>query len=154
MSASGDLPPPPPPSGPPVEGYPPQAYPQYPTYYPQPGYYMPPNPYGYPRDHPQAGLAFGLGLGGLIGGFMTCGLAFVLGPFAWYFGQRARTQVKQGNGAYHPEGNATAGMVLGIISTVLLVLAILLWIVMIVQIVNNPYDNGGTPALGLLTRRS
>jgi hypothetical protein len=115
---------------------------------------MPPNPYGYPRDHPQAGLALGLGLGGMIGGFMTMGLAFVLGPFAWYFGQRARTQVKQSNGAYHPEGNATAGMVLGIITTVFLVIAIVLWIVLIVAVANDPYSSDGTQALGLLRARS
>ena len=149
----------PPPSGPPVYGYYPPAYPQtYPPGYPQPGYYAPPNPYGYPRDHPQGGLALGLGLGGLIGGFVSMGLGFALGPFAWFIGQRARTQIRQSNGAYHNEGNATAGMVLGIIATVFLALAILMWILIMVSIANDPtIGNGGTNAAALhalLTGRS
>lgn len=168
------LPPPPPPSGaplpgayppPPLPGYPPQYGPPQTQPYPPQGYpappgfapppYMVPNPYGYPRDHPQAGLALGLGLGGLIGGFFTLGLAFLISPFAWYIGHRARTGVKQNPGIYHAEGNATAGMVLGIVGSVLLVLAILFWIFVIIAAANDPSLNSGTNALGaLLTVRS
>lgn len=108
--------------------YPHQSYPQ-PMYQPylQPMYMPPPMQYGYPRDHPKAGLAFGLGLGGLIGGFLSLGLGFALGPFAWYLGQQAMKQIRQSNGIYHRDGNATAGMVMGIIATVLLILAIVIW---------------------------
>lgn len=173
----GAYPPPPPPSytpgypppyGPPqTQPYPPQTQP-YPAQgqpYPPQGYpalqgfapppYMAPNPYGYPRDHPQAGLALGLGLGGLIGGFFTLGLTFLVSPFAWYIGHKARTAVKQNPGVYHAEGNATAGMVLGIVGTVLLTLAILFWIFVIVAAAGDPNFNSGTSALGtLLTVRS
>lgn len=146
---------PPPPTGAPVHGYYPPPTPAYPPGYPPPTFYAPPNPYGYPRDHPQAGLALGLGLGALIGGFMTLGLGFLLGPFAWFIGQRARTEVRHSNGAYHSEGNATAGMVLGIIATAFLVLAILFWILVIIGTANqNQYGTGGTSALLLLRGRS
>ncbi|MGN6162814.1 MAG: DUF4190 domain-containing protein [Marmoricola sp.] len=150
MSESGEPPaseptggwPPPPPSVPPSMPPPPPPY-----------YYLPPQAYGYPRDHPQAGLALGLGLGAIIGGFVTLGLGFALGPFAWFFGQRARREVRASNGAYHSEGNATAGMVLGIISTIFLVLAILAWIFVIAGAGTDTGD-GGTNALGLFTARS
>lgn len=141
--------PPPPPVGPPVSGYYP---PGYPVGYPPPNYYVPPQQYGYPRDHPQAGLALGLGLGAIIGGFVTLGLAFGLGPFAWYIGNKARVEVRNSNGAYHAEGNATAGMILGIVSTVFLALAILIWVLVIVGVATDSgTDGGGTSALGLLT---
>lgn len=156
----------PPPTGQPVgsPGTPPSTQPPgyrpapfYPPPYPHPGYYPPPNPYGYPgypRDHPQAGLALGLGLGGLIGGFFTLGIAFILGPFAWAIGQKAQNEIKRSNGAFHPEGNATAGMVLGIVSTVFLVLAILIWIIVIVAAVNDPNFDSGTNAAALLRASS
>lgn len=157
MSANGEQPTPdpvavPPPPPPPLTGMPTYGYypPAYPPAYPQPGYYAPPNPWGYPRDHPHAGLALGLGLGGIIGGFVSGGLGFALGPFAWFFGQRARTQIKQSNGAYHSEGNATAGMVLGIIATVFLLLAIALWTLLIVSIANDPNNYNGTNAGAVL----
>lgn len=143
--------PPPPPTGAPVYGYYPPAYP--PMYSPGPPTYYAPNPYAYPRDHPRAGLALGLGLGALIGGFVTLGLGFALGPFAWAIGQKARTEVRNSNGAYHSEGNATAGMVLGIIATVFLVLAILFWTLAIIGISTQSSD-GGTSALTLVTAGS
>ncbi|HWU31896.1 MAG TPA: DUF4190 domain-containing protein [Marmoricola sp.] len=152
------LAPPPPgamPYGSPLPGYgqqPPPYYPHpgYPTY-PQPAYFAPaPMQYGYPQDHPQAGLALGLGLGAIIGGFFTLGLAFALGPFAWFVGQRARTQIKKSNGFYHAEGNATAGMVLGIISTVLLVLAILFWMLVIIGAATGESSNGSVATLSLM----
>lgn len=142
-----------------MPGYPP-PYPahnpsygqHYPPPYGQPSYLQP--AYGYPRDHPKAGLALGLALGGILGGFFTLGLGFVLGPFAWVIGQKARTEIKQSNGMYHAEGNATAGMVLGIVCTVFLALAILFWVA-IILIGTSANSSGGTNALGtLLTARS
>jgi hypothetical protein len=138
-----------------VYGYYPPAYPQaYPPGYPQQAFYATPNPYAYPRDHPRAGLALGLGIGALIGGFVTLGLGFVLGPFAWVIGQKARTEVRNSNGAYHSEGNATAGMVLGIIATVFLVLALALWTLLIIGIATESSSGGGTSALAFLIGRS
>lgn len=147
---TASTPPPPPPAGPPVYAYYPQGYP---VAYPPPNYYAPPNPYGYPRDHPQAGLALGLGLGAIIGGFVTLGLAFGLGPFAWYIGHKARVEVRNSNGAYHAEGNATAGMILGIVSTVFLALAILIWVLVIVGAAQDS-SSGGTSALVVLRASS
>lgn len=156
---------PPPPTGMPYDtpmpppGYVQQPVPYYPqpTYpaYPQPAYFAPaPMQYGYPRDHPQAGLALGLGLGGIIGGFFTLGLAFALGPFAWFVGQRTRTQIKQSNGQYHAEGNATAGMVLGIITTVFLVIALLLWILLIAGVATHQSSGDGVATLSWVTASS
>lgn len=158
--AEGALPPPPPTAMPYGSSMPPPGYAQQPApYYPHPGYpsypqpaYFVPTPmqYGYPQDHPQAGLALGLGLGGIIGGFFTLGLAFGLGPFAWFIGQRTRNQIKQSNGLYHAEGNATAGMVLGIISTVFFVLAVLIWMLVIFGVATDNSSNGSVATLNSL----
>jgi hypothetical protein len=117
--------------------------------YPPPMYFASaPLQYGYPKDHPRAGLAFGLGIGALIGGFFSLGIAFGLGPFAWYWGQRAQSEIRRSRGGYHSEGNATAGMVMGIIATVLLVLAVLLWIAVLTNGFGSGTgsDSGGVPA--------
>lgn len=147
----------PPPVGPPVgAGYPPPPPPPPPVY----GYpaappasmmYGAPHPYGYPRDHPRAALALGLGIGGIVAGFFTLGLGFALGPFAWYFGQRSRSDIRQAPGAYHSDGNATAGMVLGIIATVFLALAAILWTFLIIGMTVGGSSNGGTNALALIS---
>lgn len=138
---------PPPPAYP---GYAQPGYPQagnaYPGY-PHPGYphpaqqpygqaygqpYQPPYqqpyqpPVGYAvADLPQANTALVVGLIALLGGFM-CGLPILLGPWAWIAGARARRTIKQSPGYYGGESKATAGMVLGIIATVLMVLSLLL----------------------------
>ena len=150
-----------PPPGPPAVGsYPPAAQQPYgyPPAYPQaaygygyPGYPGYPVYPGYPRDHPRAGLALGLGIGGLVGGFFTLGLGFALGPFAWYFGQRSRSEIRHANGAYHSDGNATAGMILGIIATVFLALAALFWTFAIIGMSVDSSTNDGTNALVRVT---
>lgn len=144
MSEHGEQPAPEPGTVPPPPAGPPTGMPYG---YPMPTYFAPtPLQYGYPKDHPRAGLAFGLGLGGLIGGFVTLGFAFGIGPFAWYFGQRARAEIRRSNGAYHPEGNATAGMVMGIISTVFLVIAALLWAALLSGGFDTGSSSGGVSA--------
>lgn len=146
----------PPPSGPPVgAGYvpappPPPTY-GYPAAYPAPMMYGAPSPYGYPRDHPRAALALGLGIGGMVGGFFTLGLGFALGPFAWYFGQRSRSEIRRAPGAYHSDGNATAGMVLGIIATVFLAFAAILWTLVIIGMSVGGSSDGGTNALTVIS---
>lgn len=145
----------PPPVGPPVgAGHPPPppayGYP-YPPGYPAPMMYGTPVHYGYPRDHPRAALALGLGIGGIVAGFFTLGLGFALGPFAWYFGQRSRSEIRRTPGAYHSDGNATAGMVLGIVATVFLALAAILWTFVIIGMSVGDPSNGGTNALAAIS---
>ena len=131
---------------------------------PQPGYWeqqaaqdpaqdpaqSPPPPYqqpGYPayqgyspyvgQDHPKATTSLVLGLVGLIGGLM-CGLPVLVSPFAWVVGARTRREIRQSNGQLGGDGSATAGMVLGIIGTVLLALLVILVVVLIIVAVNDP----------------
>ncbi|MGO4256181.1 DUF4190 domain-containing protein [Marmoricola sp. RAF53] len=140
--------PPPAPYGqqqyPPQYQYPqqyPQGYPQgYPQQYPQ-GYAQ---PYSYGvQDLPQATTALVLGLIALAGGFM-CGLPLLVGPFAWAAGVRARRAIRQSGGAYGGDGKATAGMVLGIISTVLLVLGLIAIAIVVVVALNDASSYDGT----------
>ncbi|WP_203337256.1 DUF4190 domain-containing protein [Nocardioides limicola] len=76
-----------------------------------------------PPPHPQANTALILGLVSLIGGWM-CLLPFALGPFAWVTGRRVMREIDAAPGQYGGRGNAQAGMITGIISTVLLVLGL------------------------------
>jgi hypothetical protein len=63
-----------------------------------------------------------LGVIGLVGSFLA--LPLVLGPFAWAAGARARREIAAAPQRWTGSGEATAGMVLGIINTVLLVLTL------------------------------
>jgi hypothetical protein len=73
--------------------------------------------------HPKASLALWLGVAGLGGSFLLVPL--VLGPFAWFYGVRARREIAAAPSRWSGSGDATAGMVLGIVDTVLLVLGLL-----------------------------
>ena len=53
---------------------------------------------------------------------------YILGPFAWYMGRNEVKAIDAGQSAKENRGMALAGMILGIIGTVLLVLS-LIWIV-------------------------
>lgn len=92
--------------------------------YPQPGYAQ-----GYPQqfpvapNHPQANTALILGIVALGGGFV-CGLPILAGPFAWIMGAKVAREVEASQGQLGGRSEAKAGMILGIIATVLLVLAI------------------------------
>jgi hypothetical protein len=83
---------------------------------------MPPPPqptyYGRPRapGDGRATTAFVLGLLSVI--VVPC--LSILGPFAWSIGASERRRAVEAG--YEPEGLATAGYVLGIIGTILLVL--------------------------------
>ena len=126
---------------PPAYGQPPYAqapygqapYGQAPYGQPQHGQPYAQTPYGYPPyagftpprpDHPQSTLSLILGIVGLVFGF-GCGLGFLVSPFAWALGRNAVREVRASHGHLGGEGTARAGMILGIIGTVLLVLAIL-----------------------------
>lgn len=114
-------------------GYPQQSQaPAYPPYQQpgqpgQPGQSQYPQPYVTPGrpTHPKAGLSLGLGLGGLLGSLMLCGVPLLLCPFAWAIGHRARKDIERSGGQLDGYEMARAGMICGIIGTVLLVLAVL-----------------------------
>jgi hypothetical protein len=106
--------------------YPPQQYsPQYSSpYSPQnspqyAGDQIRFEPAGPQRDHPQGTLAFVLGLLSVLG-------ITILGPFGWYYGRKVVREIDQNPAAYSNRGLAMAGMVLGIIGTVFLILVVLL----------------------------
>jgi Domain of unknown function (DUF4190) len=68
-----------------------------------------------------AGAALALGIVGL--GF------WFLGPFAWWLGARARRAIRRSDGQLGGYGTATAGMVLGIVETVGVILFTLLIVI-------------------------
>ncbi len=57
-------------------------------------------------------------------GFLCCQLC---APFAWYMGKQELAAIKAGTSPASGEGSAKAGMILGLIGTILLVLT-LVWI--------------------------
>lgn len=87
-----------------------------------------PPPYGPPpANHPQATTVLVLGILSLV----VCG---VLGPFAWVMGNRALAQIDASYGTAHPIGgreSVNIGRILGIISTVLLVLGVVAGVVLV-----------------------
>ena len=130
-------------------GSPPTApYPQYqPPPYQQPQYQQPypPSPDGRiafqpPEpavEHPQAVLAFVLGLLSVLGLLIT-------GPFGWYFGRRVVREIDQDPRQFSNRGLAMTGMVLGIIGTVFLLLVIALIVIGIVLAVTVGASSSST----------
>lgn len=120
---------------PPASGYPghePQPGQQPPGYqqpgypqqgFPQQGFGPPPVP-----KHPQAQMAMVLGIVAL-GGGAICLLPIFVSPFAWYFGAKARREMAASPGRWSGQGDAQAGFVMGIIGTVLLALATVVFII-------------------------
>ena len=125
--------------------YPQQPYPQQP-YPPQPGYPQYHQPFtGYAApNHPKATTALVLGLISVVGGFM-CVLPVLASPFAWVTGVKARREIRESNGQLAGDGMATAGMVLGIIGTVLLGVILIGIVVLVIVAVNDPtaFDDSG-----------
>ncbi len=101
----------------PAQPYPPQQYAQQPYGQPAYGYHRP--------EHPKATTALVLGLVAVVGAVAFAGLTLVVSPFAWAVGAKARREIRASGGYYGGESNATAGMVLGIVGTILLILGIL-----------------------------
>jgi hypothetical protein len=101
-----------------------QPYPQQP--YPQPGPGQP--PYGWapkPPEHPSSTAAMVLGLIGLVGILLCGGLTLVISPFAWVIGGRAVREIDANPGRYSGREMASAGRVMGIVGTALLIVGIL-----------------------------
>ncbi|MDQ6642665.1 MAG: DUF4190 domain-containing protein [Actinomycetota bacterium] len=81
----------------------------------QPSAYQPPYQPQYQRvpDHPQATTVLVLGILGLV----LCG---VIAPFAWAMGNRVQGEIDTARGALGGRSSASAGRIMGIIGTVML----------------------------------
>ena len=132
-----------------------QQYGQAPGYPPAPGQWGPPpgtppgySPYGAfapPRpDHPQSTLSMILGLVGLAGALMFCGLPLVVSPFAWALGRNALKDIRASQGRLGGESQARAGMVMGIIGTVLAILALVGILIFVVVAIAGSSDSSGS----------
>ncbi len=71
----------------------------------------------------RSGLVLALGLVSLIGGWLFC-LPIVIGPIAWYLAQSDLRAIRTGEMDSKGEGELRTGQVCGIISTVILVIAV------------------------------
>ncbi len=82
-----------------------------------------PIPYRQPElpDPPNAALIFVLGL------LSVLGVCFVLGPVAWIMGSSERGRVRAG--MYRENGLLTAGHIMGIVSTILMIVPLILGII-------------------------
>ena len=126
-------------------GYPPAAGqsgppPGMPPGYPPYGAFAPPRP-----DHPQSTLSMILGLVGLVGALMFCGLPLVVSPFAWALGRNALKDIEASQGRLGGESQARAGMIMGIIGTVLAVLALVgILIIIVVAIAGSDTSSGSS----------
>jgi hypothetical protein len=96
---------------------PPPGYDQW-TQTPPPGY-----TFAQPED-PGAQAAMITGVISLVMG-MLCGVGFVGSPFAMVMGIRSKRRIDAAAGRLGGRGNAQAGFILGLIGTIILVLAIL-----------------------------
>ncbi len=76
-----------------------------------------------PPPHPEANKAMVLGIVALAGG-ITCYLPIVIAPFAWAIGHRVVKEIDSTPFAQGGRGEAQAGMVMGIIGTVILCLGL------------------------------
>jgi hypothetical protein len=91
---------------------PPGPPPGYPAYPPQ------------PPKHPQAVTALVLGILGIV----VCGL---IGPFAWQMGSRVEREIAAAQGGWGGGTEATVGKILGIVSTALLGLTLVVIVVFV-----------------------
>jgi hypothetical protein len=127
-----------PPPGPqfnPQTGYPAgQQAPQHQAQYQAP--YQAPGFPAYRADLPKATAAMVVGIIS-IAGALFCVLPILGAPVAWVLGAQARRQVRAAPQQWGGEGKATAGMVLGIVGTVLLVLGLVAVAILIAVAVNG-----------------
>ncbi len=71
-------------------------------------------------EHPQATLAFVLGLLSILG-------LLILGPFGWYYGRKVIREIDHDPRPFSNRGLAMAGMVLGIVATAFMALLVVLF---------------------------
>ena len=77
-----------------------------------------------PPPHPRARTAMVLGIISVAG--VLCLLPALVGPLAWYYGVVARRDIEREPTRWGGRGEATTGMICGIIGTALLALALLI----------------------------
>lgn len=124
----------------PQVGYSPGAYQPYPAAanrQPAPAPVAPwtasaPVPYTFSEaslpEHPNATSSLVLGILGIVG-------VWPLGPIAWFLSARAKQEMRQNPGRWRSSGSLTAGMVLGVITTVMLAFAVLAFLLFMFAIV-------------------
>ena len=93
-------------------------------------YSQSPEPYGQPyqmvpREHPQGTLVLVLG----ILGFFVVGIC---APFAWYLGSKALREGRAAGVTFSNQQSIVVGRILGIVMTILLLLAVLLGIAAVI----------------------
>ncbi|GAA4700470.1 DUF4190 domain-containing protein [Nocardioides conyzicola] len=143
----------PPPYGAPQQPYQ-QPYQQAP--YPQQGYGQPYQQpaYGQPVPYVTAPPTDGLALGALITGIaalvLSCayGVGLLASPVALVLGKVSMNRIARSQGQLGGRGLAVAGFVLGIVGTVLLVLAIAVVVIIIIVAINDPdaFDDASSAA--------
>lgn len=79
-------------------------------------------------EHPQATIAMVLGIIGVCG-FHICA------PIAWYLASKAKKEIAAAPGTYQEGGSLQAGYVMGIIGTIMLILAVIIVIFYILMLV-------------------
>lgn len=119
----------PPPPPPPAYG-PGQPYPSYGQQGPYPGPAPAPPPayggmYAGGQEHPQGTLI-------LILGILSIVICQILGPFAWVMGRKALAEIDGSGRTYTNRTMVQAGMICGIIGSVLLILGIAYIVIVIV----------------------
>ncbi len=118
-------PPPPPAAQPPGAAYPNYGQPAYPQYA-QPGM----APYG-----GYAGLEHPKGTMVLVLGILSIAVCQILGPFAWVQGRKALAEIDTSGQTYSNRGQVQAGMICGIVGSVLLILGLLYFVFIIVMVI-------------------
>ncbi len=76
-------------------------------------------------QHPQSQTAMILGIVSIAGG-LTCLLPIFLSPLAWYLGAKSRREIQTEPFRWTGLSESSAGMILGIIGSVLLILGLVL----------------------------
>ncbi|RJO71234.1 DUF4190 domain-containing protein [Nocardia panacis] len=79
---------------------------------------------GNPVEHPNATAVLFLGAASLL----CCG---VLGPVAWAMGKRALDQIEESGGAYGGRAQVLVGYILGIVTTVFMVVIAIVFFLML-----------------------
>ena len=79
-----------------------------------------------------------------VAGAFFCVLPILVSPVAWVLGAQARREIRSAPQQWGGEGRATAGMVLGIVGTVLLVLGLLAIALFVIVAVSSSSSVDGT----------
>ncbi len=104
-------------------------------YYPPPAYPPPPNASAATDSKAVASLAFAI-LGLIFA--LPLGLpGMIAGPIAYFLGKGARTRIAESGGALGGSGTANAGRILGVVATAVGALVTLVWLILILNALND-----------------